>query len=70
MTERQKEKLKEILEKYPKYEIGYGDDYFVITKHGVPQMSFLWNKKWLREYHIISQELFNEILDVVESEEG
>ena len=72
MTERQKEKLKEILEKYPNYELSYGEDYFVISKHGVPQLSFNWsfnwNKKWLREYHIISQMLFNEVLDVVEDE--
>jgi len=68
MTERQKKKLKEILEKYPNYELNYGEDYFVISKHGVPQLSFNWNKKWLREYHIISQVLFNEVLDVVEDE--
>lgn len=65
MTEEQKEKLKEVLKKYPKYKINYGEDYLTVTKYDYVYMTYQWTKNIVREYKPINQILFNEIMEII-----
>ena len=65
MTEEQKEKLREVLKKYPKYEVNYGDTYLTVTKYGYVYMTYQWTKNTVREFKPINQILFNEIMEII-----
>lgn len=66
MTERQKEKLREVLKKYPRYDVNYGEDYLTVTKYGYVYMQYQWDKKIVREFRTINQILFNEIMEIID----
>ena len=65
MTEEQKEKLREVLKKYPKYNIAYGEDYLDIKKYDNLHIMYNWKHNIVREYKPINQILFNEIMEVI-----
>ena len=65
MTEEQKEKLREVLKKYPKYDVNYGDTYLTVTKYGYVCMTYQWTKNTVREFKPINQILFNEIMEII-----
>jgi len=66
MSEEKQERLRILLEKYPKYEINYGDTYFTITKYGYIYLQYQWDKRIVREFRTINQTLFNEIMEIVD----
>ena len=65
MTEEQKEKLREVLKKYPKYSIVYGEFHFEIKKYDYLHIVYYWKLNTIREYKPINQILFNEIMEVI-----
>ena len=65
MTEEQKEKLREVLKKYPKYSIAYGEFHLEIKKYDYLHIVYYWKLNTIREYKPINQILFNEIMEVI-----
>lgn len=66
MTEEQKEKLREVLKKYPKYDIALMNNILIFLKNNKSYLTYHLDKRVVKEIHPINQTLFNEVMEIVD----
>lgn len=68
MEEEKKQRLMKLLKKYPNYEIIFDVKYFMVRMYGQTYFTYDWEKRILRTQHTANQQLFNEIMEIVENQ--